>query len=184
MIENLRRRGPKFRSCRLYKTGYISNQENGNGGYGAMRYSLQKKSRSVLCCEIHHLLTIIQFHFDDISEDGWAPIKVIPLSAEEIREEAQKTIDSAPSGVDYDYEAACRGPPYHTSECQVGQDHGILCIQDRLSEASIRLRGYRSQHWLKECLQTPKRAQARQFLKQGLLQKSFVYQHGDVSITS
>jgi hypothetical protein len=59
MTENLKRRGPRFKSCRLYKTGYISNQEDGNGGYGAMRYSLQKKSRSVLCCEIHHLLTMI-----------------------------------------------------------------------------------------------------------------------------
>jgi hypothetical protein len=72
--------------------------------------------------------------------------------------------------------------PYHTDECQLGQDHGLACIQDRLFEASTRLSGYRSRHWLKECLQKPDRAQARQFLEQGLLQKSFVYQHGDVGI--
>ena len=126
-------------------------------------------------------LTISQFHFDDVSKDGRAPVQITPLPAEEIRREAQKTIDGAPSSVDFDYETACRGPPYHTSECQLEQEHGMPCIQDRLSEASTRLSGYRSRHWLKECLQNPERAQGRQFLVQGLLQKSFVYQHDNVS---
>jgi hypothetical protein len=162
---------------------YTSSQGNGSGGYGATRYVLHKKSRSVLCRQKYNLLTIVQFHFDDVSENGRAPVQVIPLPADEIRREAQETIDNAPSSVDYDYGAACWGPPYHTNDCLVARDHGLPCIQDRLSEASRRLRGYRSQHWLKECLQKPERAQARQFLEQGLLQKSFVYQHEGVSIT-
>jgi len=128
-------------------------------------------------------LTICQFHFDDISEGGRARIQITPLPAEEIRKEAQKTIDEAPTSVDYDYDLACRGFPCHTDECQLGQDHGLPCVQDRLAEAFKKLSGHRSQHWLKECLQKPERAQARQFLEQGLLQKSFVYQHGDVRIT-
>lgn len=89
-------------------------------------------------------------------------------------------MDDAPSNVDYDYDAACWGAPYHTDECRVGQDHGVPCIQDRLSEASTRLRGYRSQHWLRECLQKPERAETRRFLEQGLLQRSFVYRDEDV----
>jgi hypothetical protein len=148
-----------------------------------MRYLLQKKSRSVLYRVINDPLMILQFHFDDIGENGRAPIQITPLPAEEIRKEAQKTIDATPSSVDYEYNMACHGGPYHTDECQLGQDHGLSCIQDRLFEASTRLSGYRSRHWLKECLQKPERAQARQFLEQGLLQKSFVYQHGDVRIT-
>jgi hypothetical protein len=161
---------------------YISSQGDGSGGYGATRYVLQKKSRSVVCRDIYTLLTMSQFHFDDIGEDGQAPVQVIPLSADEIRDEAQQTVDSAPSDVDYEYGMACSGPPYHTDGCEVDQEHGLLCIQDRLFEAYTRLHGYRSRHWLKECLQKPERAQARRFLEQGLLQKSFVYQHEEVSI--
>lgn len=123
-----------------------------------------------------------QFHFDDISEGGRARILITPIPAEEIRKEAQKEMDEAPDSVDYDYNVACSGHPYHKNECQLGQDHGFPCVQDRLAEAYTRLNGYRSRHWLKECLQKPERAQARQFLEQGLLQKSFVYQHGDVRV--
>lgn len=163
---------------------YISNREHGSGGCGAMRYAPQKKLRSVLLCRwMNNPLTRYQFHFDDISEGGRARIQITPLPAEEIRKEAQKKIDEAPDSVDYDYNWACSGHPYHTDECQLGQDHGVPCVQDSLAEASTRLNGYRSRHWLKECLQKPKRAQARQFLEQGLLQKSFVYQHGGVRIT-
>lgn len=183
MMSHSKSKGPSPRSCKPYRMRYISKQEHGSGGCGATRYALQKKSRSVLCCVMNNPLTICQFHFDDISEGGRARIQITPLPAEEIRKEAQKTIDEAPTSVDYDYYLACRGFPCHTDECQLGQDHGLPCVQDRLAEAFKKLSGHRSQHWLKECLQKPERAQARQFLEQGLLQKSFVYQHGDVRIT-
>ena len=148
-----------------------------------MRYGLQKKSRSVLYRVINHPLTTYQFHFDDISEGGRAPIRMTPLPAEEIRNKAQKQIEEAPSDMDYELELACRGDLGHTDECQLDQDRGLPCIQDRLTEASTRLNGYRSRHWLKECLQKPERAQARQFLEQGLLQKSFVYHHRKVRMS-
>ena len=130
------------------------------------------------------MLTTLQFVFDDVEKNGRAPIQVIPLAASRIQQTAQKTIDEAPSNVDYNYEAACWGPPYLTNECLVAQDHGIPCIQDRLSEANTRLRGCCSKHWLKECLQKPERAHARRFLEQGLLQESFVYRDEDASTTS
>lgn len=106
------------------------------------------------------------------------------LPADTIRQDAQKLLDSTPSDAEYELGAACRGSPIHTDECLDAQEYGIRCIQDRLPEASVRLRGYRSQHWLKECLQNPERAQARHFLEQGLLQESFVYRHDDVSMDS
>ena len=124
-----------------------------------------------------------KFHFDDVGECGRAPIRVTRLEADVIREEAQARIDNKPSSMDYEYDAACWGPPYHTDECLQGQDHGVPCLQDRLCEASNRLHGYRMQHWLKECLKNPERAETRHFLEYGLLQESFVYRREDVSIS-
>jgi hypothetical protein len=162
----------------------LSNQEGGSGGCGVMRSAQQKRLRSVVFADETHILTILQFIFDDIEKNGRAPIQVTPLETNRIQQTAQRTIDEAPSHVEYEYETACRGPPYHLDECLIAQDHGMSCIQDRLSEANTRLRGCRSKHWLKECLQKPERAHARRFLEHGLLQESFVYRKEDVSTTS
>lgn len=64
-------------------------------------------------------LTVCQYHFDDISEGGRAQSQITPIPAEEIRKEAQKTIDEAPTSVDYDYGLVCRGYSCHTDECSL-----------------------------------------------------------------
>jgi len=58
---------------------------------------------------------------------------------------------------------------------------GTPCIQDQISEAKSGLYGFRMQHWLKECLQCPSKAQTRRLLEEGLLQRSLVYLAEDVS---
>lgn len=121
------------------------------------------------------LLTRLQLHFDDISRNGRAPIQMTRLSPDAIRDRALETLKHEPSSFDYEWESACMGEPYHTEKCLQGQDFSIECIQERIAEAKRRLRGYRTRHWLKECIQNPQRAQGRPFLKEGLMQESFVY---------
>ncbi len=57
-------------------------------------------------------------------------------------------------------------------------------MQDQISEATSRLHGFRMQHWLKECLQCPGKAQTRRLLEDGLIQRSFVYLAEDVGASS
>ena len=106
-----------------------------------MKSAQRKRLRSVVFADETHILTILQFVFDDIEKNGRAPIQVTPLETNRIQQTAQRTIDEAPSNVEYEYETACRGPPCHLDECLIAQDHGMPCIQDRLSEANMRLRG-------------------------------------------
>ncbi|KAK3638716.1 hypothetical protein LTR56_006723 [Elasticomyces elasticus] len=124
----------------------------------------------------------ISFHFDNVAEKAVAPICVTALDQNAIRDAAQATLDNKPTGSDYEYGDTCWGPPYHTQECLAANEvSGVPCIQDRISEAESRLHGFRMQHWLKECLRCPDRAQMRPFLEQGLLQKSFVYLAEDLT---
>jgi hypothetical protein len=94
-------------------------------------------------------------------------------------------MNDKPSEIDYLDEDICQSDQIHTADCDYQRDFsGIPCIEDRLSEARTRLNGCRKQHWLKDSVQKPELAQRRLFLKDGLLQKSFVYQGGEGSSQS
>ncbi|KAK4966742.1 hypothetical protein LTR42_011053 [Elasticomyces elasticus] len=119
----------------------------------------------------------ISFHFDNVAKKAVAPICVTALDQNAIRDAAQATLNNQPTKADYEHGDACLGSRYyHTQECLAASEiSGSPCIQDRISEAESRLHGFRMQHWLKEYLRCPDKAQMRLFLEQGLLQKSFVY---------
>ena len=100
---------------------------------------------------------------------------VTPLVADEVRKEAERTMNDKPSPLEYLHGDICQSDQ-HTADCDDQRSFsGTPCIEERFSEARTRLDGCRKQHWLRECIQKPELAQRRHFLKDGLLQENFVY---------
>ncbi|KAK5714942.1 hypothetical protein LTR15_010358 [Elasticomyces elasticus] len=120
------------------------------------------------------------FHFDNIAEKSVAPICVTMLQATAIRDMAQATLDDKPPPVVYENEDACNGDP-HTLQCDETRSKENPCLKDQLVKAERRLDGFRNQHWLTEGLRCPTTAKTRSFLRDGLLQETFVYQAEEVS---